>query len=91
MKVGWIRPISLWPFPAETVAAVAERVRTIAVFEQNAGQMVDDVRLAVEGRTRIVPIGGISHDHSGFGVGPALEPASVVARITAVYEGRAAA
>jgi 2-oxoglutarate/2-oxoacid ferredoxin oxidoreductase subunit alpha len=91
MKVGWIRPISLWPFPAETVAAAAERVRTIAVFEQNAGQMIDDVRLAVEGRTRIVPIGGISHDHSGFGVGPALEPASIVARITAVYEGRAAA
>ena len=91
MKVGWIRPISLWPFPAETVAAAAERVRTIAVFEQNAGQMLDDVRLAVEGRTRIVPIGGISHDHSGFGVGPALEPASIVARITAVYEGRAAA
>ena len=91
MKVGWIRPVSLWPFPAETVAAAAERVRTVAVFEQNAGQMLDDVRLAVEGRTRIVPIGGISHDHSGFGVGPALEPASIVARITAVYEGRAAA
>jgi 2-oxoglutarate/2-oxoacid ferredoxin oxidoreductase subunit alpha len=91
MKVGWIRPISLWPFPADTVAAAAERVRTIAVFEQNAGQMIDDVRLAVEGRARIVPIGGISHDHSGFGVGPALEPASIVARITAVYEGRAAA
>jgi len=91
MKVGWIRPISLWPFPAETVAAAAGRVRTIAVFEQNAGQMIDDVRLAVEGRTRIIPIGGISHDHSGFGVGPALEPASIVGRITAVYEGRAAA
>ena len=91
MKVGWIRPISLWPFPADTVAAAAERVRTIAVFEQNAGQMIDDVRLAVEGRARIVPIGGISHDHSGFGVGPALEPASIVGRITAVYEGRAAA
>jgi 2-oxoglutarate/2-oxoacid ferredoxin oxidoreductase subunit alpha len=91
MKVGWIRPISLWPFPAETVAAAAARVRTIAVFEQNAGQMVDDVRLAVEGRARIIPIGGISHDHSGFGVGPALEPASIVSRITAVYEGRAAA
>jgi 2-oxoglutarate/2-oxoacid ferredoxin oxidoreductase subunit alpha len=91
MKVGWIRPISLWPFPAETVATAAARVRTVAVFEQNAGQMIDDVRLAVEGRARIVPIGGISHDHSGFGVGPALEPASIVARITAVYEGRAAA
>ena len=53
--------------------------------------MIDDVRLAVLGRVPVVPIGGISHDGSGFGVGPALEPAAIVARITAVYEGRAAA
>src|SRR5206468_3895477 len=49
MKVGWVRPISLWPFPAETVAAAARRVRALAVFEQNAGQMIDDVRLAALG------------------------------------------
>jgi 2-oxoglutarate ferredoxin oxidoreductase subunit alpha len=91
MKVGWVRPITLWPFPDGAVAEAAGRVRALAVFEQNAGQMIDDVRLAVLGRVPVVPIGGISHDHSGFGVGPALEPASIVARITAVYEGRAAA
>src|SRR5262245_31980097 len=50
MKVGWIRPISLWPFPDEEVVAAASRVRAVAVFEQNAGQMIDDVRLAVLGR-----------------------------------------
>src|SRR6185295_15738563 len=72
MKVGWIRPISLWPFPAETVVEGASRVRALAVFEQNAGQMIDDVRLAVLGAVPVVPIGGISHDRSGFGVGPAL-------------------
>jgi 2-oxoglutarate ferredoxin oxidoreductase subunit alpha len=66
-------------------------VRALAIFEQNAGQMIDDVRLAVAGRVPVVAIGGISHDHSGFGVGPALEPASIIARITGVYEGRAAA
>ena len=91
MKVGWVRPISLWPFPTEAVCEAASRVRTLAVFEQNAGQMQDDVRLAVEGRVPVVAIGGISHDHSGFGVGPALEPANIVARITEVYDGRAAA
>jgi len=48
--------------------------------------MIDDVRLAVLGQVPVVPIGGISHDGSGFGVGPALEPAAIVARITAVYE-----
>jgi len=39
----------------------------------------------------VVPIGGISHDHSGFGVGPALEPAHIVAKITETYQGKAAA
>jgi len=91
MKVGWVRPISLWPFPAETVAAAAGRVRTLAVFEQNAGQMIDDVRLAVLGKVPVVPIGGISHDPSGFGVGPALQPANIIAKITQVYRGKAAA
>src|SRR5207253_696009 len=91
MKVGWVRPISLWPFPAETVAAAAVGVRALAVFEQNAGQMIDDVRLAVLGKVPVVPIGGISHDPSGFGVGPALEPVSIIAKITEVYRGKAAA
>ncbi|TMA78998.1 MAG: hypothetical protein E6J77_20290 [Deltaproteobacteria bacterium] len=91
MKVGWVRPISLWPFPDEAVCEAAGRVRTLAVFEQNAGQMIDDVRLAVLGRVPVVPIGGISHDHSGFGVGPALEAAHIVAKITEAYEGKAAA
>src|SRR5437773_839231 len=91
MKVGWVRPIALWPFPAETVAAAARRVRALAVFEQNAGQMIDDVRLAALGTVPVVPIGGISHDPSGFGVGPALQPASIIAKITEVYRGKAAA
>jgi len=91
LKVGWIRPITLWPFPDEVVVAAASRVRAIAVFEQNAGQMIDDVRLAVLGRAPVTAIGGISHDHSGFGVGPLLEPATIIRRITDVYEGKAAA
>ena len=91
MRVGYVRPISLWPFPEEAVRAAAARVRALAVFEQNAGQMIDDVRLAVLGRVPVVPIGGISHDHSGFGVGPALEPANIIARITEVYRAEAAA
>jgi len=91
MKVGWVRPISLWPFPDEVVADAASRVRAVAVWEQNAGQMIDDVRLAVLGRAPVVAIGGITHDHSGFGVGPALEPDRIVARIADVYRDRAAA
>jgi 2-oxoglutarate ferredoxin oxidoreductase subunit alpha len=87
LKVGYVRPISLWPFPSAAVAEAAGRVRAIAVFELNAGQMIEDVQLAVLGRAPVVPIGGVSHDHSGFGVGPALEPDNIVARIRAVYAG----
>ncbi|MFQ5668225.1 MAG: 3-methyl-2-oxobutanoate dehydrogenase subunit beta [Candidatus Binatia bacterium] len=72
LRAGYIRPISLWPFPATVVARAAEHATAIAVFELNAGQMIEDVQLAVAGRAPVVAIGGISHDHSGFGVGPIL-------------------
>jgi 2-oxoglutarate ferredoxin oxidoreductase subunit alpha len=50
LKVGLLRPITLWPFPSDRIAELAERVKSILVVEMNAGQMVEDVRLAVEGR-----------------------------------------
>lgn len=91
LKVGYIRPISLWPFPGQAIADAVARVRALAVFELNAGQMIDDVQLAALGRVPLVPIGGVSHDHSGFGVGPALEPDTIIARITAVCRGEGVA
>lgn len=50
LKVGMLRPITLWPFPAERCAQLAERVGCVLTVEMSAGQMVEDVRLAVEGR-----------------------------------------
>jgi len=50
LKVGLLRPISLWPFPSERIAELASRVSGTLVVEMNAGQMLDDVRLAIEGR-----------------------------------------
>lgn len=47
MKVGLFRPITLFPFPAGALAALSARCRTWLVMELSAGQMVDDVRLAV--------------------------------------------
>ena len=53
LRAGLFRPISLWPFPANELSAVARDVRAIVVVEMSAGQMVEDVRLAVEGRTPV--------------------------------------
>jgi 2-oxoglutarate ferredoxin oxidoreductase subunit alpha len=49
LRAGLLRPISLWPFPSAAVRAAAGRARGILVVELSAGQMVEDVRLAVEG------------------------------------------
>ena len=50
IKVGMLRPITLWPFPSDILARTATRARAFLVVEMSAGQMVEDVRLAVEGR-----------------------------------------
>ena len=48
-----IRPITLWPFPAAPIAAAAERVHSFISVELSMGQMIEDVRLAVEGRAPV--------------------------------------
>jgi len=52
-KVGLFRPITLWPYPAAALREAAQRVRGVLVVEMSAGQMVDDVRLALEGACRV--------------------------------------
>jgi 2-oxoglutarate ferredoxin oxidoreductase subunit alpha len=69
------------------VADATADANTVAVFELCAGQMIDDVRLAVLGRAPIVPIGGISTDGSGFGVGPLLDAEVIHERVLAVHRG----
>ncbi len=53
-KVGLFRPITLFPFPAGQLAARAGRGRSFMVVEMNAGQMVEDVRLAVNGKSDVL-------------------------------------
>ncbi|HHV44397.1 MAG TPA: 3-methyl-2-oxobutanoate dehydrogenase subunit VorB [Firmicutes bacterium] len=50
MKVGMIRPITLFPFPEEVIYRRAEQVKLFLTVELSTGQMVEDVRLAVAGR-----------------------------------------
>ena len=50
--------------------------------------MIDDVRLSVLGSLPVVPIGGISTDAAGFGIGALLDSDLIRERIRAAYEGR---
>ena len=50
IRAALFRPISLWPYPEAALRDIADRVRGVLCVELSAGQMVEDVRLAVEGR-----------------------------------------
>jgi len=53
IKVGLLRPISLYPFPYDEIGKVADKVKRILVVEMSGGQMLDDVRLAVNGKVPV--------------------------------------
>lgn len=91
MKVGYVRPYTLVPFPYQTYADLGARGIPVAAFENNAGQMVQDVRLGVEGRAPVHFIGEISMDGSGFGVGPKIDALHVLEKLREVYARRDAA
>jgi 2-oxoglutarate/2-oxoacid ferredoxin oxidoreductase subunit alpha len=50
LRVGLLRPITLWPYPTAKIRELASKVMGMLVVEMNSGQMIEDVRLAVEGR-----------------------------------------
>jgi 2-oxoglutarate ferredoxin oxidoreductase subunit alpha len=49
IRAGLFRPITLWPFPAQALRDAAKGARAVMTVEMSAGQMVEDVRLAIEG------------------------------------------
>jgi 2-oxoglutarate ferredoxin oxidoreductase subunit alpha len=63
IKVGWIRPITLWPFPTEQIKRAADEFRVFLTVEMSLGQMVEDVKLAVAGKAPVLfygrPGGGV--------------------------------
>jgi len=63
IKVGWIRPITLWPFPTEQINKAADELRIFLTVELSMGQMLEDVKLAVSGKSPVVfygrPGGGV--------------------------------
>lgn len=56
-KVGLVRPITLWPFPSKIISELADRCKGFLSAELNAGQMVEDVRLAVNGKVPVYHTG----------------------------------
>ena len=53
IKVGMIRPITLWPFPEKAIAAAADKVKKFISVELSMGQMIEDIRLAVSGKAPV--------------------------------------
>lgn len=69
IKVGLLRPITLWPFPKEAVRELGRRVKGVLVVELNAGQMIEDVRLSLDSA---VPV-----HHAGRMGGIVIDPDEV--------------
>ncbi len=63
IKVGWIRPITLWPFPTVQISKAADEFRLFLVVEMSTGQMVEDVKLAIAGKAPV-----LLHGRPGGGV-----------------------
>ncbi len=53
IKAGLLRPITLWPYPAPVLNKLADKIKGMFVVELNAGQMIEDVRLAVNGKVKV--------------------------------------
>ncbi|MFC1883895.1 3-methyl-2-oxobutanoate dehydrogenase subunit VorB [Thermodesulfobacteriota bacterium] len=53
LKVGLLRPISLWPFPKKMLVKMSGSVKDFLVFEMSTGQMIEDVKLSLEGRGKV--------------------------------------
>jgi 2-oxoglutarate ferredoxin oxidoreductase subunit alpha len=53
IKAGLFRPITLWPFPENELRDLAGTIKNFLVFELSAGQMLEDVRLAIQGYAKI--------------------------------------
>jgi pyruvate/2-oxoacid:ferredoxin oxidoreductase alpha subunit len=52
-KIGLLRPLTLYPFPVQQIRELSKRVKGFLVAELSTGQMLDDVRLALEGRSPV--------------------------------------
>jgi len=78
LKVGLFRPITLWPFPREPLLEINKNIKNFLVFEMSTGQMVEDVKLSLEGAGRV-------HFYGRPG-GPVSTPHEIEGEIKKIYE-----
>jgi 2-oxoisovalerate ferredoxin oxidoreductase alpha subunit len=76
IRAGLFRPITLWPYPSKALVSAAERCRKVVVVELSTGQMVEDVRLALNGKIPVEFYGRVG--------GNVPEPAEILDRAMAV-------
>ncbi len=81
IKIGLLRPITLYPFPKDEIRRLASKVHSVLVVEMNAGQMVEDVKLAVNGQCPVNSTGRMG--------GMISSPEEVFNKVEAVLEQHA--
>jgi len=79
LKVGMIRPITLWPFPEKAIKDAAKTAKAFVCVELSMGQMIDDVKLAIECSRPVTLV-----NHTG---GVVMTPAEVLTGIEKAYGG----
>jgi 2-oxoglutarate ferredoxin oxidoreductase subunit alpha len=57
MKIGLLRPITLYPFPTEEIKRLSQQVKGILSVEMSAGQMIEDIKLATECKIKVEHFG----------------------------------
>jgi 2-oxoglutarate ferredoxin oxidoreductase subunit alpha len=80
IKVGLLRPITVYPYPYERLKELSNQVEFMLTVEMNAGQMVEDVRLSVEGKAPVHFIGRMG--------GMILSPEDILHKIESIYESQ---
>ncbi len=84
IKAGLIRPVTLWPFPVDAIEAAVAGAKAFLTVEMNMGQMVDDVRLAVNGRRPVEFFG-----RTGGIIPTPAETLAAIERVAVSLEGGA--
>jgi 2-oxoglutarate ferredoxin oxidoreductase subunit alpha len=81
VRIGSFRPVTLWPFPGDALHEATIGCGHVLVYELNAGQMIDDVRIHAADRSVVRGIGGVSADFTGMRQGDLFQADSLRQRV----------